>query len=241
MRLLRVLTIAFFLNSAISTFAAVEMPAKSYLKGLTWLGHASFRLSHDGQTIYLDPWKLTSEPHDADLVLITHPHFDHCDAESVKKVSKATTILVAPKEAIEKLKGEGVTAKAFWLVEPGSQNHLRGIQIQAVLAYNTNKTFHLKESKWVGFLIEWDGVRYYHAGDTDSIPEMKDLHVDVALLPVSGTYVMTAQEAAEAARIINPKVAVPMHYGSLVGSKADAERFKEFCGGVVVEILEEQR
>jgi len=212
------------------------MPATSYLQGLSWLGHASFRLSRGGATLYFDPWKLSSEPHDADLVLIGHPHFDHLDPADVAKVARAETEVVTVAECAEKLKAAGF-AGTIRVVKPGDKLQAKGVSIEVVPAYNTDKKFHPKENGWAGFIVELDGVRIYHAGDTDFIPEMQGLKTDVALLPVSGTYVMTAEQAAEAAKAINPKVAVPMHYGSIVGTAADAKRFQELCGGIIVEIL----
>ena len=237
MRILRTLVLAVVIASP--AFAAVQMPATSYLQGLSWLGHASFRWSRAGKTIYLDPWKLSSEPHDADLVLITHPHFDHLDPADIAKVSGPKTEVVTVAECAAKLKEAGFFGTVR-VVKPGEKVVAQGVSIEVVPAYNTDKNFHLKESGWAGFIVELDGVRLYHAGDTDFIPEMKEIKTDVALLPVSGTYCMTAEQAAEAAKAINPKVAVPMHYGSIVGTAADAERFRELCGSLIVEILEKQ-
>ncbi len=219
-----------------SVRGAVEMPASPYLKGLSWLGHASFKLVRGGVTIYFDPWQLTAESHDADIILISHPHFDHLDPSSVAKVAKASTVIVTVEGCVAKLKQAGVPG-TIQVVKPGDQLDLKGVKIEAVPAYNKNKTFHLRENQWVGFIVEVEGNRIYHAGDTDFVPEMKGLKVDAALLPVSGTYTMTAEEAAEAVKTINPKVAVPMHYGAVVGTIADAKRFQTLCGGQVVEIL----
>lgn len=215
---------------------AVEMPASSYLKGVTWLGHASFRIARGGVVIYIDPWRLSSEPHDADILLITHSHFDHLSPADVLKIVKPDTEILTVKDGVLKLKEAGVTGH-IRQVEPGDRVVIKGISIEAVPAYNTNKTFHLKENNWVGYIVQVDGVRIYHAGDTDLIPEMKTFNVDVALLPVSGKYVMTAVEAARAAKLLHPKVAVPMHYGSIVGSVEDAKQFQKLCSEMVVEIL----
>ena len=223
--------------------AAVEMPAVSYLQGLTWLGHASFRLERGGVVVYFDPWTIAGEPHDADLILISHPHFDHLSAADAMKVAKvpgeggkSDTVIVTVTECVPKLE-EAKFPGTVQVVKPGEQVKVKGISIEAVPAYNTNKTFHPKEKEWAGFIVEVDGTRLYHAGDTDFIPEMETFRTDVALLPVSGTYVMTAEEAAEAAKAIKPKVAVPMHYGSIVGSGADAKRFQTLGGEVVVEVI----
>lgn len=221
-------------------FGAVEMPYKSYLEGLTWLGHASFRLERGGKVVYFDPWRIAGEPHDADVVLITHPHFDHLEPADVAKVMKEGTLIVTVAEALPKLAENGVTGTVK-VVKPGDVVKLDALTLEVVPAYNTDKAFHPKENEWVGFIVEIGGVRIYHAGDTDRIPEMEGLKTDVALLPVSGTYVMTAEEAAASAQAIKPAVAVPMHYGSIVGVEADAKRFKELCGSVVAEILEREK
>ena len=233
-------TVALVCLFASLAYAAVEMPAASHIKGLQWLGHASFRLERGGKIIYWDPWQLGSEPHDADWVLITHPHFDHLSAEDVKRISKPETVIVTVADCMEKLKEAGIAGE-IRVVKPGDLLQERGIRVQAVPAYNLNKDFHPKEKQWVGFVVEVDGEKIYHAGDTDFIPEMREIKADVALLPVSGTYVMTAEEAAEAAKAMNPGVAVPMHYGAVVGTKADADRFRTLCGGVIVEILEKDK
>ncbi len=212
------------------------MPSSSYLKGLTWLGHASFRLQGGGVTLYFDPWRLTAELHDADLVLITHPHFDHLSAPDVLKVLKPDTVIVTVADCAAKLK-EARISNTIQVVKPGDRLSVKGVPIEVVPAYNTNKPFHPRANGWVGFVVEVGGTRVYHAGDTDFIPEMKTLKVDVALLPVSGIYVMTAEEAAEAAKSIAAKICVPMHYGTLVGTVADAKRFQTLIGDRVVELL----
>jgi L-ascorbate metabolism protein UlaG (beta-lactamase superfamily) len=203
--------------------------------GIYWLGHDSFRIEGDGLVIYIDPWQLRGGPK-ADLVLITHDHGDHCSPEDVAKIQKDDTTIVTISQAAEKLSGQ------IKIVKPGERLTVKGIPIETVPAYNLNKfrgtgiPFHPPESGHVGFIITIEGRRIYHAGDSDFIPEMGAIKADVALLPVSGTYVMTASEAIEAAAAIRPKVAVPMHIGRSIGSLADAERFK--AGAPVhVEIL----
>lgn len=220
-------------------FAAVEMPASSYLTGLTWLGHASFRLERAGAVVYFDPWEIAAEPHDADLILISHPHFDHLDAASVARLARPATQILTTADCAAKLKEAGIT-EGVRVMRPGEKVTLKPqeITVEAVPAYNTNKPYHPKEKEWLGFIVEIDGVRLYHAGDTDLIPEMAMFKVDVAMLPVSGTYVMTAEEAASSAKAINPKVAVPMHYGRVVGAEADARRFQAACGSLITEVLE---
>lgn len=203
------------------------------LDGITieWLGHDAMRLKGD-RVIYIDPFQLRGGEA-ADIVLITHEHYDHCSPEDVAKIKKKDTIVVGTADVTAKFKGETRTVK------PGDSITVHGVTIEIVPAYNTNKKFHPRASGWVGYIVSMNKKRIYHAGDSDHIPEMESLKdIDVAFVPVSGTYVMTAEEAAEAVNKMRPKIAVPMHYGSIVGSKADAERFKKLVKAPTkVEIL----
>jgi len=167
------------------------------------------------------------------VLLISHEHFDHLSLDDIKKVSsEKTTVVTTPacKKELSSLKVKDVKA-----VKPGDRVVLGDVSLEAVPAYNLNKfrepgkPFHPKEDGKVGFIVSVNGVRIYHAGDTDPIPEMKSFKTDIALLPVSGTYVMTPEEAGEATRMIKPKLAIPMHYGTIVGSESDAERFKQLA------------
>jgi L-ascorbate metabolism protein UlaG (beta-lactamase superfamily) len=210
------------------------------LENIHWLGHDSFRIDAE-KTIYIDPWQLKENAPRADLVLITHEHGDHCSPSDVAKIADPDTVIVTNAASADKLKGQ---ASQVRVVKPGDSLVVNGIQLEAVPAYNLNKfrspgkPFHPKPAGHVGFVITLGGQRIYHAGDTDNIPEMSDFEADIALLPVSGTYVMTAEEAADAARRIGPRTAIPMHYGAgVVGTRADAERFAELYDGEVV-ILE---
>ncbi|MFH0809699.1 MAG: MBL fold metallo-hydrolase [Pseudomonadota bacterium] len=200
---------------------------EAVLSQIQWLGHDTFRIELGGdKRIYTDPYRIMGgKP--GTIVLITHSHFDHCSPDDVAMLQNAGTTIVATADCGAKLKGRVKTVK------PGDHLTVEGVDIEAVPAYNTNKSFHPQASGWVGYVFNVGGVRVYLAGDTDSIPEMKNVHCDIALLPVSGTYVMTAEEAAEAALVLKPKVAVPMHYGAVVGSEADARRFKEVLEGKV--------
>jgi len=207
-----------------------------------WLGHDSFVLQ-GSRTLVLDPYKAKGM-YKADILLISHEHSDHLSPEDIKRFSDANTTIVAPRICEAPL-GQFSQEKKF--VEPGSKLELKGVKIEAVPAYNLNKyrspgvVFHPRADGKVGYIVTLDGVRFYHAGDSDATPEMKALDVDVAFLPVSGTYVMTAEEAAEAAKTMKVKVAVPMHYQSIVGTRADAERFKKLVGGERnVEILQQE-
>jgi L-ascorbate metabolism protein UlaG (beta-lactamase superfamily) len=191
---------------------------------LTWLGHASFKLNKGEKTIYLDPWKV-KKGELADLILITHSHFDHLSPDDVRRIQKKETVIVATKDSTSKLKGDIRTIK------PGDEITFDDIRINTIPAYNIGKSYHPKVNGWLGFVITANGKRIYHAGDTDAIPEMRRLSVDVALLPVGGTYTMTAEEAADIANEFKPTSAIPMHWGTIVGTKADAERFKKLFKG----------
>ncbi|MGD8762308.1 MAG: MBL fold metallo-hydrolase [Desulfobacteraceae bacterium] len=195
------------------------------LKKINWLGHDGFRIDAD-KTIYIDPYQISDGP-EADLILITHEHFDHCSPEDVAKIQHSGSVIVTEKDSAPKLSGD------VRVVNVGESLSIDNIQIEAVPAYNTNKDFHPKSKGWLGFIIDIDGVKVYHAGDTDFIPEMKDFNTDIALLPVSGTYVMTADEAVEAALAIDPKIAIPMHYGAIVGGGDDATKFKDALEGKI--------
>jgi len=203
------------------------------VKKIAWLGHDSFRVDA-GKTVYFDPYQIQSGPK-ADLILISHDHFDHCSPEDVARIQKPKTVILTEKDSAKKLKGD------VRVMKPGDSLVVEGIKVEAVPSYNMDKDFHPRKNGWLGFVVEVEGVRIYHTGDCDFIPEMKSLKVDIALLPVSGTYVMTAEQAVQAALAINPKLAIPMHYGAIVGDEQDALRFKKaLAGKVEVQILSKQ-
>ena len=205
------------------------MTPQEMISNIEWLGHDGFRV--DGsKTIYFDPYQIASDK-PAELVLVTHEHFDHCSPEDVAKVQGTDTIIVTEKDSAAKLSGD------VRIMSPGEQLTIDDITIESVPAYNVNKDFHPKGKGWLGFIVEIDGVRIYHAGDTDFIPEMKGLKTDIALLPVSGTYVMTAAEAIEAALAIDPQIAIPMHYGAIVGESSDADTFKSALEGKIEVVI----
>lgn len=205
------------------------MHLEEAMKKIHWLGHDGIRI--DGSTVVtIDPFKISAvKP--ADLILISHEHFDHNSPEDVEKIRKSDSVIVTDGNSAKKLKGD------VRVVAPGDRLTVKGVEIEVGPAYNTNKDFHPRAAGMLSFVFKLDGVRYYHAGDTDFIPEMKKLDVDVAFLPVSGTYVMTADEAAQAAKAINPKVAVPMHYGEIVGSEEDAKKFKKALDGRIEVVI----
>jgi L-ascorbate metabolism protein UlaG (beta-lactamase superfamily) len=207
-----------------------------------WLGHDSFVLQ-GSRTVVMDPFKAAGD-YRADVLLISHEHSDHLSEDDISRFTQASTVILAPKICEQPLRRFSLEKR---FLEPGSKLEVKGVGVEAVPAYNLNKfrepgkVFHPREDGRVGYIVTLDGVRFYHSGDSDGTPEMKALDVDVAFLPVSGTYVMTAEEAAEAARAMKAKVLVPMHWGAIVGSRADAERFKQLVGqGRAVEILEKE-
>ena len=210
---------------------------------LKWLGHSSFLIEAEGKRIYIDPYQLSGDEK-ADVILITHPHYDHCSLEHIKKIVREGTIIVIPADCQSKIaRLEGVDMKIIGAGQTLNLDEL-GVKVGAVPAYNVDKEFHSREEGWIGYVLKIGDTVIYHAGDTDKISEMSKLQgkVTVALLPVGGTYTMTAEEAAEAAAIIMPEIAVPMHYGEVAGSRSDAEEFVRLCEaqGMKAEILERE-
>jgi L-ascorbate metabolism protein UlaG (beta-lactamase superfamily) len=202
------------------------------LENISWLGHDAFKIAAS-KVIYLDPFELAGDLEPADVICISHDHYDHCSPDDVAKIRADDTVIVAAENCRGKLEGDVRFVKA------GDRLDVDEVSIEVVPAYNVNKQYHPREAGGVGYVLTVDGERIYHSGDSDPIPEMEGLDVDIAMLPVSGVYVATAEEAVEAAEKLQPKVVIPMHYGSIVGSRADAERFKELWSGEVV-ILERE-
>ena len=191
------------------------------LDKIYWLGHSSIKIKGD-KTVYIDPWKLRdSDP--ADLILISHSHGDHLSPGDVEKIHKDDTVIITTEDCAVQLSGD------VRVVKPGDEIQVGEIKVDAVPSYNTNKAFHPRQNKWVGFIITMEGSRIYYCGDTDFIPEMKEIKADIMIVPVGGTYTMTAEEAAEAVNLIKPGISIPVHYGDIVGSIKDAEKFKALC------------
>ena len=204
---------------------------------LVWYGHDAFRVGGPPVT-YIDPWRLPEDVPLADVILITHDHYDHCLPDDVEQILAPDTIIVAPEVALRKLADIHAEKK---VVRAGDRLVLGHLSVEVVPAYNVNKRFHPKSAGHVGYVLELNGIRIYHAGDTDLIPEMASIRCDVALLPVSGTYVMDAREAARAVEVLKPKLAIPMHYGAIVGDQSDAQRFAAALQGEIpVRILEKE-
>lgn len=194
------------------------------LNNIEVLYHSSIRINKE-KTIYIDPFKIDRNYNDADIIFITHDHYDHYSEEDIDKVTNENTVIVIPEELLTKVLKKGINKNAIITVEPNQKYMVQGIKFETVPAYNTNKTFHPKENDWVGYVIELNDVKYYIAGDTDITEENKKVKCDVAFVPVGGTYTMDFKEAAQLVNEIQPKVAVPIHYGSVVGTKQDAEEF----------------
>lgn len=204
------------------------------IDNIHWLGHASLRIEAPSAVIYVDPWKLADDAPPADLILITHEHYDHCSAEDIARIRTDDTVIVANPGAAGKLSGP------VRVVRAGDALAARGVKIEAVPAYNVDKQFHPRSAGHVGFVLTVEDSRIYIAGDTDVIPEMQDVNANIAILPVSGTYVMTAAQAVEVVQMIAPDIAVPIHYGEIVGSEADARQFRDRAS-CEVRILRKER
>jgi L-ascorbate metabolism protein UlaG (beta-lactamase superfamily) len=205
------------------------------LERITWFRQSALRWSGDDLTVYIDPWGTPDDAPPADLILITHAHDDHFQPEEIERLRTERTQVVAPRDVAGGLTGN-VTA-----VEPGGSHEVAGVRFITVPAYNTREEaleFHPRANGWVGYVVELGGTRYYHAGDTDHAPELDEVRTDVAFLPIGGHFTMNADEAAGLARSIAPSVAVPMHYGFVVGSPSDGERFRRAADPVLVELME---
>ncbi len=186
--------------------------------------HSSIRIN-GSKTLYFDPFRIDEEIYDADIVFVTHEHFDHFSPEDMKKVIKDETLFVMPasmKKCADRLP---VSADRVTWLNPGESAEVLGVKIEAIPAYNMLKPFHTRSFGWIGYLVTMDDTVYYIAGDTDRTVENRQVKCDVALLPISGLYTMDASEAARLVNEMKPKAAIPTHYGSVVGSKWDAVKF----------------
>ncbi len=201
------------------------------------LCHSSIKMKNKNIIIYIDPFKIDNDYNDADFIFITHDHYDHYSEEDINKVVNNDTIIVVPDGLITKLMQIGINKDKIIVVEPNKKYSVKGINFETVPAYNINKKFHPKENGWVGYLINLNNNVYYIAGDTDFTEENRKVKCDVALVPVGGTYTMDYKEAATLINEIKPQIAVPIHYGSIVGTKQDAINFTQLLNKSIKGII----
>ena len=206
---------------------------------ISWFGHDSFKIKGE-KTIYIDPYQIKDKDQ-ADIILISHDHFDHLEIESINKISTSQTIIISPPSG--KVQLEAVDSKEVILVNQNDEFEISNMKIKTVPAHNTNKFkepekfFHPREEGGVGYILTISGTKLYHIGDSDQIQEMNNVKPDILLIPVSGTYVMTWEEAVKATLDIKPRFAIPIHWGSIAGNIEDAKKFKEnaFCEVIIPE------
>ncbi|MEN2974457.1 MAG: MBL fold metallo-hydrolase [Candidatus Caldarchaeales archaeon] len=209
---------------------------------ISWLGHDSFYVKYADKRLYFDPYKI--RPKDkASHIFISHEHFDHLSLDDIRKIVSPETNVVASESCMRQLTSLKIGLLNY--MRAGDELVVSGVRVKAVPAYNLNKfrepgiVYHPKAAGGVGYIVELGGVKIYHMGDTDFIPEMKNLSADIVFVPVSGTFVMTAEEAAQAVNEIKPKIAIPMHYGAIVGGSKDVEEFKKRANVEVVTLEKE--
>ena len=189
------------------------------------LTHSSIRIRSDQGTIYVDPFQIKEEIHDADYVLITHPHYDHFSIEDIRKVIKDSTVIVAPESMIDDAEEFAHDVKDIVGVRPGVTTNVNGLELEAIPAYNTIKPFHPRRAEWVGYIITVESKRIYISGDMGLTKDARQVRCDIAMVPVGGTFTMDARKAADLINTINPEYAIPTHYGTLVGRKNDGKTF----------------
>lgn len=188
--------------------------------------HSSIKIVGE-KTIYVDPYCIEEETHDADLIFITHDHYDHFEPESIKKLLKDETLVVIPNRMLKKVIEANLDREKFLGVNPDEDYCFQGTNVKTVSSYNIRKEFHPKSNYWVGYIIEQDNEKIYVSGDSDATEEMKKVECDIALLPIGGKYTMNIKEAAEVVNNMKPKHVIPTHYGKIVGEVADGQKFQE--------------
>ena len=209
--------------------ATVDQLKTWILKHLKWFGQSAFRISTEtGAVVFIDPFRVPASAGPADLILVTHPHQDHYDRRAIAGLRGKDTLVVMPVSCAEP--GQRGIA-------PGQTEKIGGVTVTGVPSYNVGKRFHPKSGGWLGYIVEVDGMRIYHAGDTDRVPEMSGLHPDIALLPIGGMFTMGWRAAVETAHALGARVAIPMHYTMLLGGRRAGERFSRAfgAGGLVLE------
>lgn len=197
--------------------------------------HSSIKIEGE-KNFYIDPYLIDEYVNDADILLITHGHYDHLSKTDILKIINEDTIIVCPQTIVGQIKN--ICSNKIIAVIPNRIYELENVKIETIPSYNTNKNFHPKEENWVGYILTIDGIKYYIAGDTDITEENKKVQCDVALVPVGGTYTMDYKEAAELINVIKPKIAIPTHYGSITGTKEDGVNFSKLVDDdIKVELL----
>lgn len=182
--------------------------------------------SAEGTVIYLDPLGIEGNPEDADLILVTHSHYDHFSTADIAKIRKDSTKLVIPSSMKGDMEKNGFGLQDYLSMEAGDMISAAGIHIRAVPAYNKLKPFHPRRNGWIGYVLTVDGARIYVAGDTDALKENTSIDCDIAMVPIGGTYTMNPREAAAFINSLKPAIVIPTHYGSIVGKPADADEFE---------------
>ena len=196
---------------------------------------SSIKLMLD-KIVYFDPYKIEDNKNDADIIFITHNHYDHMDSESIKKIKNDSTIIVAPKSMKEVV--ENIKFKDYIFLNPNEEINIGNLNVKTIPAYNINKTFHLREYNWLGYIVTYNNISYYVAGDTDKINENEKVKCDVAFIPIGGHFTMDVNEASELIKIINPKIVIPIHYGSIIGNVVDGKKLKEKLSDTNIEVIE---
>jgi len=212
----------------------VLMGGSMEIKHIHWLGQSGFRIEDDSLQMYIDPYIIPAGLPKADFIFLTHSHFDHFSMEDIARIKTNRTIIVGPQDVVSKFLDSTV------LVLPGKKYTVGPWNVTTVPAYNLDKKFHPKEKRWVGYIITFShGQRIYHAGDTDFIPEMREIKTDIALLPCGGTYTMTAAQAADAANSFHPSLVIPMHFGEGLGTVHAGDEVKKlFQGETIIKTIE---
>ena len=195
---------------------------------------SSIRLELD-KTIYFDPFKIEDEVHDADIIFVTHSHYDHFDIDSINNIKNENTIIVCPLSLRDEV--SSIEFKDYIYLNPDDETSVLGINIKAIRAYNNEKQFHPKSNNWLGYVIERNNTSYYVAGDTDKNEDNEVVKCDIAFLPIGGHFTMDVNEAIDLVRTINPKIAIPTHYGSIIGSISDGEEFKNGLSNTDIEVV----
>lgn len=199
------------------------------IRNIKWLGHSTIKFLGNA-IIYVDPYNINEEFNDADIIFITHNHYDHFSENDIKKCMNKNTKIIVTKDLYDEVLNLGFRESDILSVLPNKNYELGDISFSTIPAYNINKEFHPIEKDWVGYIINVNNIKYYIAGDTDLTNESGKVKCDVAFLPIGGTFTMDYKEASMLANEIKPKIVIPIHYGTLVGKKEDALNFKSNLG-----------